>query len=287
MLKPTGTDWSVSTNWELTPGGTSGVPATNDDAIMNADEANGGARVTSGMDQGAVDLDSLTLPPLFRGVVGDSTGPLKISADLIANYSLGSMYIVADSNAVGLKIDEVRIQCANPSVENEIGSAATDAGDVDLVSVIMGKLLCRADIQWGAAATLEVGTVGGSNNNATVRLAATGDTLPKLVLNSGMVMSEAVITDAWLLGGVLTKSIAKIGGTVYVGSGAVLNYDYEAQAADGTKIKVLPGGMLNLMNTSYAKTIDEVWEWPDSKILWDPTRHTFTIHKRLHLVKDQ
>jgi hypothetical protein len=256
----TGSDWDA--DW------TPSVPVDNDSAFIPETLA---SSITSGMDQGDIDLDLLYTHQGFLRDVGASGAPLLIAADLIDLRSPGGFYFACDANSAAQKTDEIRIAAAHRDAIIEIDSNAADAGDIDAIIALRGNILLKGNIQFGASCVLQVGYVETRLADVRLKIATGADTLPTLDQRGGKIISDGAITAAAVHAGELTQDTAAITTLEIYGGGKVI-YNHSA----ATTVKVYEGGILDLMQTSEQKAITTLWRYPGSVVHMDDSLHTVT-----------
>lgn len=263
----TGPDWGTAGDW------TNSVPSTGDGAVIG----DGAGDKTTG-DQGGVSLNSLVLPRGYTGEFGTSAAPLKIACDsgsnpVIKHFGGGGFYIEADLNAgSAFGIDEIRIQAANRAVIAEIGSNAADAGEVTKVILTRGHTTIKANINFAAAAVIQVGFETDPANDATLIIVAGADALATLHQGAGKVFSDGAITNARISGRAEMTQDTALLTTCEIHAGAKLILQHTA----ATTITVFSGGTLDLMQNDRLKTITTLWRFPGSIVHMDDTLHTIT-----------
>ncbi len=276
-----GADWSVAGNWIQTPGGSSGVPIDNDEAILKA----AALIVNAGLDQGAIDLDALILPRGSSGELGQDGAPLLIAFDLLKHFGAGELHLSVDLDGASAHIaDLIRLQCEHPGVLCDIGSNPADAGSIEHIIATRCNATIRGDSKFTATTKIWVGSESGSANDVRMKIAAAGTGTGNVVdykQSSGVVTCNRTIVDGVVWGGILTIDVKAVTGTLVI-LGGVVNYDFENQASDSTDIEVWPGATLNLCRNHFAKGFSTLWEHPGSIIIEDPGLHTFTTRHRLN-----
>jgi hypothetical protein len=261
-------NWNDDTNW-------SGVkPIDNDTAVF---PAGGTVSVTTGPTV-SIDLDLLYIHPLFTGHIGTSGSPISLAADLIEHHGAGGLYVESNNGGAAELIDEVRIMCAAPDVEVQIGGDAGAKGEVTAVYVLRGHVTMKANTNYNAAAIVEVGHMGNVQNDAKVILlhdsvTPANTTIPVFHQWGGRCWADAIITAGRLAAGTLVKREAKaVALDIY---GGVCEYNHTSIDADNTILKVRNGGVLDLMQTHNAKYFDELWIYGGGKAKVDDHLHTY------------
>lgn len=257
-------DWDNVANW----GGTK--PVSNDVAIFP--EAQSGS-VTTGLDQGTVDLDLLYIHPGYTGSIGLTGSPLHISADLVIHEGPGPLFIESDANAVANKIDELRINCANPATIVEIGSNPADAGDVVKIIANRGNVTVKANISLDAAARIECGHMGNVDSDLNLSIIAGAGTLATMLQSGGRVTSDDIITLLHKSAGMLIQDTAAIITAEHYGGSTW--YNDRAVGGDGITYR-LRGGTLDLMRTGDEKTLSTLETHHGSTLIYNNKLHTFT-----------
>lgn len=265
-----GDDWSTAADWDG-----AAKPVDNDVAIIPG--TNGNNIVMTG-DEGGVDLDALDVHRLFKNRVGSSATPIAIAADLIKVYGSAGFYFECDHDGLADHfVDECVIQMPTNATPVELGSVAQGGGfDAKWKQIMLnrGMATLKSNIVYDTGAIVEVGYVNRRDSDAKLTIASGGPTLPNLRVNGGRVENNSVATDAWLTGGTLVQDLAAAT-SLYIYAGGVCEYNHTSS----TLIVVYGGGTLNLLKNAKVKTITTLWTFPGSKLIYDPTLHTFTTHK--------
>lgn len=259
-------DWSNAANWS------GAVPVTNDNVYFTGTY---NASVTTGMDQGGVDLDLLYIHESYSADVGSSGSPLLIAADKIIHAGQGGLFVESDANAAALLIDDILIMCANPSALVEIGGNPADKGEVQTVRILRGNVTMKANINYHASAHMEIGYIDSRETDATVAIlhdsgTPANTTLPTYIQVGGKVQCNAILTDAEVFGGELTKEEAAIA-TLDLRGGRC-NYNHTA----GTTANVFADATFDLCKTHALKTITNGNWYPRAIIVKDDKLHTIT-----------
>lgn len=246
------TDWSTNGNWSS---GTK--PAIGDEAIIPNTNA---ANITIAGDETAVDLDMLYVQRGYTNTFGTSASPLQFSADLIKVLGSSGFYF----EGTDVTTDEIRLQMPNNNTPVELGNA--DTGDFERVICNRGLITLKANILFSATGIVEVGWKNDRANDVRVIIASGADTLPNLRMNGGTVTSDGAITEAHIRAGTLTQDTAAVT-TAYVYDGARLELNGNGTVA--TTVVVYGGGTLDLLQTSFLKTITTLYLFPGANIVWD------------------
>ena len=213
-------DWDNNASWS------GGVPPANGDTVIFP--ANNSVSVTSNQDgQGAVDLAALLIQPGYVGNIGSSGTHLIISADRIVHEGSGTLFYTDGAGTT----DNV--------IVNAVGNAAaaTFSGtSLTRIVVLGGKVTLDGSI--AAVANLEVSYVNAMQSDAEVIIENGAGTITTLLMSGGIVSSSAVITTAYVSGGILIQvstggaitTLYCLGGTVRYNTVSTLG---EAQVLAG------------------------------------------------------
>lgn len=246
-------DWSNANNWSQTRYGATGggsTPASNDevyflDPIKFA--------VTSGLSQGAVDLNSMTVGPDFNGNIGAAGTPLTIAVSGTSGATLryagqGAMYITAGTNGIDRAIINPRGQgrCVltggttaiveNVTGDNEVasGATATTIYNFARLNLASGATVTTVNNEAGGTCGCEVNTTT-INNDAgatiTVKRTATITTLNNR--GTHVQASNGTITTANCFAG--SRATATAPFTVTTLNKHVGSYAWEAEPVVVTK----------------------------------------------------
>lgn len=222
-------DWSVTGNWE---GGV--VPVSTDDVYIPA----GSQKITAGLNQSAVTLNSLTIELGFDQDIGSDAGSLQIATDdLTMHTSGGQQFLDLGSNAVS---PEIRGSSSAGTGERAINLIGTGIGTLNVSGGSVG--LAVAGDETATVTTLRV--LGGNV------LIGGGVTLTTLYQRGGSVFQDCGSTTTEVQGGTLTTR----------GSGAVatLNaYGGECVLNSSGTITTLNayGGTVNFNQSPVARTV--------------------------------
>ena len=149
-------DWSVTGNWQ---GGT--VPVSTDDVYIPA----GSAKITAGLNQSSVSLNSLTIQEGYDRDIGSATGYLQIgTGSLVIDSAGGQQFIDVGSSAVSPEIRGTGTAGIGARAVNLLGSAiatlSVNAGSVgvaiagDATSTIATARVLSGDLLLGKGVTL-------------------------------------------------------------------------------------------------------------------------------------
>lgn len=148
-------DWSDGNNWSSTRYGATGAgaPASND-VVYLLDPPQ--FAITSGLSQGAVDLNGMTIGPDWNGQLGAPGSPLTIAVSGTSGATLsisgsGSVYITAGTNGV----DIAKLQCRGAGkvwltggtfaqVENRSGDNESASGCTITTLYNLGRFMLKA-----------------------------------------------------------------------------------------------------------------------------------------------
>ena len=263
---------NFSNNWEednfiRTPGGDNRLPQIDDDVFTGASESSSGKSITGGLNQSNIRLNSFTQTKLFAAQIGTSSTSLQIDISEARFFGQGNVYWEANNTYA---VPKVLIHTANPSalIAIDSDSSATE-GFVEIV-LSQGNLNCGANFMWSAGGLLQV------SGNSTATLESGGTPLPSLMAFGGTILCSAGLTQGHIAGStVLTIDTNALTGDLVIGPGARCILNDEAQAGDGAVIFVHPGGILDLTQNSFAKTIDELHLMPGSILHDNPNLHTY------------
>lgn len=253
-------NWGIAGNWNPP-----GVPVSNDIAILNGYND---VAITSGLSQGAVDLDLLWIDDTYTSNIGTSSTALTILADKIVHRGKGTLYLARGS---GL-IDEILIAHTG-SAQN---LAMLVAGPISaIVSVSRGRVsmpsLGDFDIVDLAIGDADV-TLGGGIFNSITNLRQIGG---RLVVGDGFIISRIAISGGELL---MQSDSTPAGSEQIHISGGIVKWEGLAgeEAAPAISIANIYGGILDLTTTGVGKTIDTIRIWPNGKLHYFPDLTTFT-----------
>lgn len=250
-------DWSNAANWD--PGG---VPVSGDKVLL---PSRTNVAITTGLSQGAVDLDLLFVEDGYTKDIATSSTALTISADKIIHRGKGTLYLAKGTAA----IDEIVV--AHTGSNQNLALSYTGGGTAKLIA-----------------------------SKGRISIPTLGDTIGELIIvDADMTVAgaDATITTIWQAGGTLTigeginlataivsAGVLNAGGDGYEGAGVILHMsggivnwdglstDLEAPILD---IGNILGGLLNLTRNSLSKTIRTLNLWPDGTIRYFPDRTTF------------
>ncbi|KKN02968.1 hypothetical protein LCGC14_1112320 [marine sediment metagenome] len=257
-----GINWGTAGNWQ-----SGSVPISNDEVAIPETL---GSAVTGTPDQGGVDLDLLRIHTGFDKPIFTSGSPLKIAADLLEHFGSGNLFYTCDANSVGLKTDEVLIQCANSRVITELNSVSGDAGDYTTMTFNRGTVRILGDLTWDANGLIQVGCVENLASDVNLNIAAGSDVLAQLRQGGGTCVSSRAITVAYVAG-TLKQDVAAIT-TLHILPGGITTYNWTT----ATTVIVYPGATLNLLGNTVEKTITDLWAMPKSTVLYDKSLFTGT-----------
>lgn len=131
----TGSDWNTAGNFDP-----SGVPAAGDEVLLGPDSP---ALTTgpTGANQD-VKLDLIATHPLYKYGVCSSGSPLIISATKILLQHTGDFFFQDHAGGAANKTNKIIVRCAalNTQQQIQLGTSATDGGDIDKVEVYRGNV---------------------------------------------------------------------------------------------------------------------------------------------------
>lgn len=227
-------NWGTAANWLE-----AAVPVSNDDVVIDTGVVN----IDDGLDQSAVDLDSLIIGPNYTGIVGVSgTNPLKIGCDkMVINGGAAHHYI---SSGAAKTIDVLRIVSIGPTGVGEM----TIDGTITVLVLEKG-LVTAVD---GDIATAVVQSSSGVNADASLTLVAAA--LTTLHQLNGIVIMDAAGTATLATAYVAIGPLQVYAGTLtnlYQYGGTVL---WETDDGALTVANVF-GGLFDASGDSAEKTI--------------------------------
>lgn len=245
---PKDRDWDTNANWN-----SGAKPASNDDVVI-PDTL--GVDMDTGLDQSAVDLNSLFLHPGYAKRLGTSSSPLRLAADLITHQGSGAFYIASSKAGGSTLIDEIRIMCQDPGVLTEISAESGDEGEVAIVRALRGTTVIKGTTLFPAAGLVEVGFIDDRTGDSNVTLETNSDTLSDFKQWGGNCLSQIAITTAEISSGTLfqdSKLITNLNIT-----GGTVTYNHTAL----TTVHVY-GGVLDLSQRySLDMTITDLFIYP-------------------------
>ena len=261
------TDWSTDGNWST--GTKPDTSADTDAVIPHSLDAN----VTMAGDESDVDFGLLHVQKGFTGTFGTSASPLVFAADMIKVFGSSGFYMeVGDGTTSSGITDEIRLQMRTPKTPAELGKeAAASVGEFQRVICQRGLITLKANIQFTATADVEVGYMTDQAGDVRVIIGSGADTLPNLRMNGGTVTSDGPITTAHVCSGTLTQDTVAVT-TVFVYRNGRLELNGSTAAIGGpvaTTVVVYDGGWLDLLQTSFQKTITTLYLMPGSNVIWD------------------
>lgn len=230
-------DWDASGNWS------SGVPATGDTAIFDS----GTASVTGGLNQSAVNLESLFITDGFSGAIGSATlGRLQINADNVKlagrNAAVEGGYFLSGTFNVVDMLNGKLSPLSFPGVS---------------LAGVIGLLRCYAGrIEVADGATLAaVEGYGLSPSGLNLRLGALGS--PIAVRWYGGMLTNASPVETLVIAGGSVRHEAGAMGTVELYGGSL------AHLADGniTRLRAIAGKFGLDLNRNLITVADcDVWK---------------------------
>ncbi len=257
-------DWATDGNWS-----SSAKPIVNDDAII-ADTLGADVIDTGGTAEG-IDLNLLMTHPLYLRNFGSSAAPIKTAADLIQALGAGGFFFECDAGGVALKTDRIDVMPSNANATIEIGTNASDQGDIDKIVILSGNVTLKGNIMFGASAEVLIGSMG-RPSDTRVKLVSGADTLASLKMNSGDFACQGAVTAGELWGGRWVQSEAAVT-TLDIHAGGVCEWKHATTS--GTTINIYPGGKLDLMQEAMYIVLT-VNRWPGSTLLKNDALHTIT-----------
>ena len=236
-------DWDADGSWE-----SGAEPITGDVAIL---PNNSIVAVTSGLAQGAVDLDALITQPKYNQDIGTSGGHLVISAGRVLHEGGGMLYYTDGDGTTDLFI------------VNSAGGAVISGSVVTKIIVFKGNVTLDASL--GAVSILDVSYVGAQASDAVVIIEQSAGTVTSLFMNGGNVTCSAAVTNLYIGAGTFTqKPNTELVTNIYQFGGTV-NYKDATQATGVWKIL---GGMLDLGEVIVGTTdlvVDDLEIWPGAR----------------------
>lgn len=229
-------DWGLAANWSPAQ-----VPVSNDDVIIDS----GSRSIDEGLDQSAVDLDTMYVGNNYTGGIGNSeTAPLQIGCDkmVFAEHGGGSNHYIESKTAA---IDELRV----------FGVGASGTGNLYLLgTTAVGIMFLRQGTVQLYSGTITEVHIASDADSANIKLEVLDATLTTLWQHVGTseilsTSSSGVIANANILGGTCNVNAGTI--TNLVGGGATINWD---TTTDITSAKML-AGLLDGSDTADARTV--------------------------------
>ena len=201
-------DWGVAANWSPT-----NVPVSNDDVIIDS----GSVSIDDGLDQSAVDLDSMYVGNNYNGGIGNSaTAPFIIGCDkmVFAATGGGSDHYIKSTTAA---IDELRV--------NGIGASGT--GNLTLLgTTAIGLLHIRSgtvQLYSGTVTEVIIASNVASENVKFEVLDGTVTTLRQAIGTTTILStsSSGVITTANVSAGILNMNAGTVTNLLLYGAATV------------------------------------------------------------------
>lgn len=218
--------WDTAANW--TP---ATVPISNDDVIINA----GSRSIDDGLDQSAVDLDSMVVGPDYTGEIGNSaTAPLQIGCDEMTMNGGGDNHFI--KSGAGNAIDILRIKSIGSTglgaisleANATIGALIVTKGVVQLFDGTFTDVVLQAFDNVPANATINIldatlTTFWKNRGNATLlSTSASGVVTNAYVGDDTFTVDAGTLTNLWQFRGTTfwttedaTLTLAKIMGGVF------------------------------------------------------------------------
>ncbi len=251
LLASGATAWSTAGNWSGDGGAK--VPVTTDLAVI----ATGTQNVVTGVDQTGDDLGGVIMSKGFSGDLGASGGRLILAADLVSHYGTGKMWLYAEDNATGLKVDRLLVCCGDN------GSA-----DIDGDAAALTRAEClRGTVTFGLSpVTLVVGYKSNKPNDVTCTVQASAGTITTAHVFGGTLTTNDAVTTANCYGGRWTHEVGAIT-TLNVMTPGTFTLNASETVATAN---VGNGGVLDLMAEHTTKTITTLNIYPGGVVLYDP-----------------
>jgi hypothetical protein len=232
--------WATTTNWS-----TGSVPVSNDIVIFDS-RHNG--NVTGGLNQTAVDLDSLHIMAGNTSQIGNNeSDPLIISADSVRHYGSGTLFYQDGDGTTDL----IRINSPN------MVKAAWLSGTLGYVAAIDGSIILNV------SGSLSVGylLVALPQNTPPLELYGSGSVIQASMLG-GSVVSESLVGTMRMVSGEYTHgkvdAIIAINGPSLVQAGGVFTFNAQGTMSNA----IIMGGHLELAATPVPKTITNLSVFP-------------------------
>lgn len=262
--------WGTAANWQ--PDST--VPVAADGVIIPAQLS---ADVTdAGGDAAEEDFASVHVHKGYTGSFGSSGAPIQLAADLVQLFSSGPCYLECDLDGTAvLDIDELIIALARSDVVAEIGGHTGDAGEIDLINILRGRVTLKANINFAAASIVRTSYMNDMGGDVNLTIAAGAETLATFEQDGGHSHVRNQVTKLSVRNGTCLKDTT-YATACHVHAGGVLQYEHIAVAGDNTSIYVYPGGLLDLMTNAVYKDIDNVYIYPGGDIKFDPALTNFS-----------
>ena len=166
--------WGDNGNWDGL------VPVSTDDVVCNHSQT---SSIITGLDNDAVDLNSLHTTPQYSGDIGISGTPLKIAAGLVWHEGTGTLRYETDTGTT----DDFIVDSAN------IEDAAYVDGDIERLTIMGGHV--EALTGYGMAAVASSVFLGVQSHG---RGLGAGRNIPSLTMTS-----PAILKDVSVVRGVL------------------------------------------------------------------------------------
>jgi Ni,Fe-hydrogenase III small subunit len=214
-------NYGTAANWSP-----SGVPVAADDVII----ANSSQSITSGLDQSAVALTSITIDQSFTGVIGSSDSDfLQVAAsNVILGQRRTNVGTLTGSKRLNLDLG------SSTAAQVEIYNTASSAQDANRTPLRLKAVNASTDIKVFAGS---VSISDDSDNSSTV-----GD----IEVNGGTVNCGAsvTLTNVIMNGGTLNLQ-SSIAGTATIKGGTLNHYDDNASASTIATLTVSDSGTVN------------------------------------------
>lgn len=264
-------NWNTAGNWS----DGAALPGNGDLASIPANQTNDIIGPT-GVNQD-FDLATVHTHPGYLGSFGASGSPVIIAAGLVLLQGAGPAFFESNRDAASANItDEVRVEAAMPTTKVEIGSNPADTdSDIARVSILRGDVTLTGNIKFPAAGEVAVGMLTG-NEDATVRIVNTAETLADFIQTAGRSFVDNVVTRMTLTGGTCIKAVNKVT-TIDVFAGGTLIYNHEATAGDVVVCRVHSGGVLDLNQNGLIKEFDLTIRWRGATIRSNTALHTLNL----------
>lgn len=238
-------DASNDGNW-------SGVkPAAGDTAICDATST---ADITSGLDFDGVDLAAWKTTEDYSGNIGASGNPLIIAADLVEHRGSGTLYYKNGNGGVGLLTNVLRVDSDNLKLAAQIDDA------ISRVELIKGRVEATATANAGL---YYVSYRTRRDDDVFLKIASTSDNFT-LYQNGGVVFCDAsTLLTLNVAAGILITLGASAATNVRLLGGTIR---WKSTGGISSRCFAL-GGLLDFSQNLASKTIDELHEFPDARVV--------------------
>ncbi len=257
--------WDIPANWSTT-GSVAAIPVDGDDVVFGLNAQS----ITGGLDQNAVELNSLAFSNLYTGSVGANSTPLEIDALILTYAGQGT---------------EAWIAGVFPQLD--VNDAASGADSLHLSVVVTGKLTISA----GRTVTLDgaISSIGGSyaptasvvaelivqsrpSLQSPTVIIESGCTITTLRVENGTVTCSSPVATIEIYGGQLTVDSGDV--TIWRQSGGVGTWTAEGATITDLEAR---GGVFNASTNVAVKTITELWMYSGFNVQLDNSALTIVV----------